>query len=118
MGFARYDLRTAQAMVRTKRYRYVIFCSQQAIEKCLKALIAARTGKMPPRIHDLERLADVAGVTLSLEDKRFFLLLTQFYIESRYASPASGKTRITRAATAREVLRQTRKAMEWLRSML
>ena len=118
MGLARYDLRTAQAMLRTKRYRYVVFCAQQAIEKCLKALIAARTGKMPPRIHDLERLADIAGVTLSLEDKRFFLLLTQLYIESRYASPASGKTWTAGAAAAREVFRQARKAMEWLSSML
>ena len=40
---ARYDLETAQAMMESGRYLYVLFCCQQAVEKMLKALIANQT---------------------------------------------------------------------------
>lgn len=55
---ARYDLDTAGAMLSSGRYLYVVFCCQQAVEKALKALIVVRTGEMPPRLHNLPRLAE------------------------------------------------------------
>jgi hypothetical protein len=54
---ARYDLDTARAMLDAGRYLYVVFCCQQAVEKILKALIAQRSKELPPRIHQLVRLA-------------------------------------------------------------
>jgi len=35
-----YDIETSRVMLRLKRYLYVVFCCQQALEKSLKALIA------------------------------------------------------------------------------
>ena len=58
---SRYDLETAKAMLDAGRYLYVLFCCQQAVEKMLKALIAKRTKALPPRLHNLMRLADVAS---------------------------------------------------------
>lgn len=55
---ARYDLETASAMLSSGRYLYVVFCGQQAVEKALKALIVERTGEMPPRLHNLPKLAE------------------------------------------------------------
>jgi len=59
---ARYDLETADAMLKAGRYLYVLFCCQQAVEKALKAVIVRRTGELPPRVHNLLRLADVAEI--------------------------------------------------------
>jgi HEPN domain-containing protein len=58
---ARYDLDTADAMFKAGRFLYVLFCCQQAIEKALKAVIVKKTGELPPRIHNLLRLAETAG---------------------------------------------------------
>ncbi|MBN1918828.1 MAG: HEPN domain-containing protein [Verrucomicrobia bacterium] len=66
---AEYDLETARAMLDAGRSLYVLFCCQHAIEKALKALIVERTGELPPRIHNLPRLADAAGLELNGEGR-------------------------------------------------
>ncbi|RKY35434.1 MAG: hypothetical protein DRP78_05455 [Candidatus Omnitrophota bacterium] len=48
-----YDLETAEAMLKTKRYLYVAFMCQQALEKILKALYVQIEAKLPPRTHNL-----------------------------------------------------------------
>ncbi len=69
---ARYDLDTAHAMLNSKRYLYVVFCCQQAIEKSIKAIILSKTQKFPPRLHNLLRLAEIAEIEIE-EDTRAFL---------------------------------------------
>jgi len=59
---ARYDLDTARAMLQSQRFLYVLFCCQQAIEKMLKAVIASRTGELPPRSHNLMQLTRHANL--------------------------------------------------------
>jgi len=61
---ARYDLDTASAMLSTGRYFYVMFCCQQAIEKCFKAMYSQKHNELPPRIHTLSTLAEHCGVQL------------------------------------------------------
>ncbi len=40
---------TARALLKSRRYLYVLFMCQQALEKLLKAHVTARTGEFPPR---------------------------------------------------------------------
>ena len=47
-SLAEYDLATAKAMLQTKRYLYVAFMCQQAIEKILKACYVQRLVSTPP----------------------------------------------------------------------
>ena len=84
----------------------------------LKALIAERTSKMPPRIHDLVRLAGLCGVTLTEELEDLLLLLNRSYFESRYAPDVPRPATIVRAAKAQRAYQQTRMTARWLRSML
>jgi HEPN domain-containing protein len=79
-----YDIETAKAMLATGRYLYVLFCCQQAVEKMLKALIAQRTRELPPRLHNLMRLAEFASLTIPEDTAHLFRRLTDFYIASRY----------------------------------
>jgi HEPN domain-containing protein len=81
---SRYDIETAHAMLDAGRYLYVPFCCQQAVEKMLKALIAKRTGALPPRLHNLMRLAEVAPLTVPEDTAHLFRRLSDFYIASRY----------------------------------
>ena len=57
-----YDLDTAKAMLDAGRYLYVGYMCQQTVEKLLKAMIAQQNKENLP-IHNLNRLAEVAGIT-------------------------------------------------------
>ena len=64
LDIADYDIETASAMLKTGRYLYVGFMCHQVIEKALKAVIArnCKEGEMPPKIHHLLKLADLANL--------------------------------------------------------
>lgn len=75
---ADYDLETAEAMYKSRRYLYVTFMCQQAVEKLIKAIITLRIGVVPPRTHDLSKLATVAKIDkdLNKEQNNFLAELT------------------------------------------
>ena len=62
-----YDLDTAKAMLDARRYLYVAYMCQQAVEKLLKAIIAQH-GKENLPIHNLNRLAELAELSDELEE--------------------------------------------------
>ncbi len=115
---AQYDLDTADAMYEAERHVYVLFCCQQAIEKAIKAVIVKKTGEMPPRIHNLLRLAEVAGIESDQEQTHLLTRLSGYYIQSRYPEEirAAGAT-ITREL-AREVLSKTEQTVKCVLSIL
>lgn len=84
MDASHYDLETARALLKSKRYLYVLFMCQQSLEKLLKAHVAARTEEFPPRIHNLVRLGEVAAFDFSEEEKKFLERLSLYYLQSRY----------------------------------
>lgn len=115
---ARYDLETAVAMFRSRRYLYVLFVCQQAIEKMLKALVVRVTGELPPRTHRLMRLADMARLPLSESQIDLLRRLSAFYIESRYPSDAVSLVTTLDRAAAQDYLQQTRELFRWLAAQL
>jgi len=66
-----YDLDTAQAMLDSRRYIYAVFMCHLAVEKALKAIVLKRTGKHPPRTHNLVYLLELAGTSLNNEQVDF-----------------------------------------------
>lgn len=114
---AKYDLDTAEAMFSSRRYQYVLFCCQQAVEKMLKSIIADRTSSLPPRVHQLMRLAEVASIKVPDERAGFLRELSVYYIESRYPEEQSQITGQVGQEMAKEVLRQTEETIQWLESI-
>ncbi len=116
---ARYDLETAKAMLACGRYLYVLLCCQQAVEKALKALIVRRTGQFPPRVHNLARLAQAAGVEPPDTDRADFLAeLSAYYVQTRYPEEIQSLRERDIAETAADTLRKTEEVAKWLFSML
>jgi HEPN domain-containing protein len=113
-----YDLDTADAMLASGRYLYVVFCCQQAAEKMLKAIIVQRTGELPPRIHNLLRLADLAEVGLDEEKILLCGALVGYYIQSRYPAEMEDLAAKSHARESRILLCNTKEMIEWLQSML
>jgi HEPN domain-containing protein len=62
LDIADYDIETAEAMYKTKRWLYVAFMCHQTIEKTLKAYWSFVRDDMPPKTHNHMRLADECGL--------------------------------------------------------
>ena len=80
----KYDLDTAESMLKTGRYVYIIFMCHLAIEKALKALIVEKTGKMPPKIHNLIRLIKLGNAELNSHQLKFVSRLSLASVVTRY----------------------------------
>ena len=105
-------------MFDTGRYLYVLFCCQQAVEKMLKALIAQRTSELPPRLHNLMRLAEVASLTIPGDTAHLFRKLTDFYIASRYPEELEGAAWRVDASQVQQTYVATEEALRWLSAIL
>ena len=109
------DLAAARSLLESGHPRHGLFFAHLAIEKMLKAHVAKATGEVPPRIHDLLRLADVAGVSLPHERRQFLARFQQYCLEGRY--PDFQPTRPSQAE-AESVLRDAQEVLLWLRNLL
>ena len=88
LKLADYDFETAKAMLKGSRFLYVGFMCHQAIEKVIKAVIAidCAEGEMPPKIHDLRKLAVKAKIfdLMTEQQQNFLFYLNPMNIEARY----------------------------------
>jgi len=69
------DFAAAQSLLEKGHLRHALFFAHLALEKMLKALVTQRTREVPPRIHNLLRLASLAGLEIRSEQK---ILLGRF----------------------------------------
>ncbi|HHT9117283.1 MAG TPA: HEPN domain-containing protein [Candidatus Hypogeohydataceae bacterium YC38] len=110
LNLARYDMDTAVSMYKAKRYLYVLFSCQQAVERMLNALVVKSKGEFPPGTHDLLHLAELAQLELKREDKEFLGMLSFYYVHSRYSQDTSEATK----NIARDCLEKTRGVLKCL----
>ena len=113
-----YDLETAAAMLAAGRYLYVLFMCQQALEKMLKGHVLKITREFPPRIHNLVRLMELAGLKPGDEKERFLEKLNYYYIESRYPEEKKSISVEINKKLAKEYLDKTREIWQWLKEKL
>ncbi|KJS82381.1 MAG: DNA-binding protein [Peptococcaceae bacterium BICA1-8] len=78
------DYCTMQNLYTSKDYHWSLFMGHLVIEKLLKALYIKNIDNNVPRIHDLLRLAEKAGIETTEEQKDDLDLITTFNIRARY----------------------------------
>jgi HEPN domain-containing protein len=122
LDLTEYDIETAKAMLSTGRFLYVGFMCHQVIEKALKAVIARDCvdDKIPPKIHDLRKLGEKAGLftRLSEAQKETIGKLNPLNIEARYPEY---KNRIAVNLTSdicQELINETEGLLCWIKEQL
>jgi HEPN domain-containing protein len=120
VGLSDYDLETAEAMLRTKRYLYVGFMCHQTIEKIFKACYTKMTETTPPYIHKLVSLAQKGGFykLLSEEQKTFVDKLDPLNIKTRYPDYKSRLARQLTPDVCIQILEQTKNLQKWTKEQL
>ncbi|MBI5814418.1 MAG: HEPN domain-containing protein, partial [Nitrospinae bacterium] len=67
------------------RNRHGLFFVHLALEKILKAHVCKFTNDIPPKSHNIIKLAELAGIELTGQQKADFNIINGFNIEGRYA---------------------------------
>ena len=81
---ANHDLDVAETLFQSKKYDWCLFIAHLVLEKLLKAFYVKNVGELPPRIHDLVRLADMAKVEFDEDTLLFLDAVNTFNISTRY----------------------------------
>ena len=79
------DWKTALGLFQIKRYDAALFFCHLTLEKLLKGLTVLQTRKTPPFIHDLERLALIARLDLTVGQINDLKAISAFNIAGRYS---------------------------------
>ena len=115
------DLDTATVMFNSKKYMYVSFMCQQAIEKLSKGIYVYIFDKEAPFTHNINIiLKDIEKVTNSKEYSKYeslFATLTSFYIIGRYDVYKQKVSKDLDNKSSKEILNKSKEAFIWLKSL-
>jgi len=82
---AAHDLEAAESLFQSEKYDWCLFLGHLVLEKALKALyVNANDNKLPPRIHNLTKLADLSALALTEEQRLFLDKINDFNLDVRY----------------------------------
>ena len=109
------DIEVAEILCEKGRFRHGLFFAHLAVEKLLKAHVTRQTCAVPPKIHNLVRLAEMAGLSLRYEQDAWLRRFNMYQLEGRY--PDMAQAVVDRAA-AEKRLADAKEFLEWLTAQL
>jgi HEPN domain-containing protein len=82
---ADHDLSAAESLFQSEKYDWCLFIGHLVLEKTLKAIfVQTNENKVPPKTHNLVKLAEISLLNLTDEQKMFLGEVNDFNLESRY----------------------------------
>ena len=111
---AEYDLQTAESMLNSERFVYVVFMCHLSIEKMLKAIAAEVARKTPPKTHSLIYLIKLSKVNLPQELFDFVTKINNASIVTRYPEDFSKLLDAYPKDVVREYLAKTKEVIRCL----
>jgi HEPN domain-containing protein len=92
----------------------------QSIEKMLKALFTDRFNGLPPKTHNLPKLAELTGIKdeLSEEQDDFLYDMDPMNIEARYPDYKNDLKKLLTESKTHEMLLETDRLLKWLKARL
>lgn len=109
------EMEAARALFAKKHIRQGLFWLHLTIEKMLKAHVCKQTRDLAPRIHNLVRLSDLAGLTMEKDEIKFLGLLNDFNIEGRYSEMHCA---IPQKKQLQDIIRRAEEMLIWLNKQL
>jgi len=109
------DFAAAQSLLEKGHFRHSLFFAHLALEKMLKAHVTKRIKDIPPRIHNLVRLAEIANLNLDQEQEQLLREFGFYQLEGRY--PDFEEILLESGFTEEEISRAKR-MLSWLKKQL
>ena len=119
LDLAKEDIPVAQSLLGSGHLLYAGFITHLAVEKALKARIESG-GKTPPKIHNLNSLADMGGVLGSMTEEQTGLLdlLNPLQIEARYPAHKKQIADMLTAEVCADMIKRAKEMIEWIGQQL
>ncbi len=101
----------AAYLIKGKRIWLGLFALHLAVEKALKAHVIKETKDIPPFIHNLPKLAEVANLNLSEKYKNLLADLNPYNIRGRYQESLGSPPPMSEVNA---MMKQAKELFEWL----
>ncbi len=107
-------------MLKSKRFLYVGFMCNQAVEKIFKAYYVKTKKEQPPYTHKLIRLAEESNLykTMSEEQKDFIFMVTPLNVEARYPTQKKDIFESLNKGKCKEIIIKTEEMIKWIKQKL
>ena len=115
---AAHDLDVAETLFRNQKYDWCLFIGHLVIEKTLKAFYVRDKQEMPPKIHNLLRLAENTKLALDKEQLQFLAEVNRFNIEARYNDYKFKFQKLCTAEFTEQQFSKIKEMYEWLLSRM
>lgn len=107
--------KTALGLFELKHYDSCLFFCHLTIEKTLKGLVVQKTKKLAPYIHHLEKLAELAELEITDEQRKNLRVITRFNISGRYDDVKYNFYKIADKLYAEKYLKISKELILWLK---
>lgn len=111
---AAHDLDVAETLFLNQKYDWCLFIGHLVIEKTLKAFYVRDKQEMPPKIHNLVRLAENTKLALDKEQLQFLAEVNRFNIEARYNDYKFKFQKLCTAEFTEEQFSKIKEMYKWL----
>ena len=114
------DLKTAKVLFDNKQFLWMGFICHLIVEKAIKAMVASKTTEMPPKIHRLDKLAELADIYNELTETQKDLIdkLTPLQIEGRYPEYKERINALLTKQYCEQLLAETEGFVCWIKKQL
>jgi HEPN domain-containing protein len=112
---SQYDLKTAEHMLKTGRYIYVLFMCHLSVEKLLKGLYEAILKKIAPKTHNLIYLLNATGIELAEQHLETLESLNDLSIVTRYPEDIDAMVKAFKRKKVADYLKKTKEMIKWLK---
>ncbi len=112
---SQYDLKTAEHMLKTGRYIYVLFMCHLAVEKLLKALYEAVLKKNAPKTHNLIYLLKTSEIEIPEKHLETLESLNDLSIVTRYPEDIDAMVKAFKRKKVEDYLKKTKELLRWLK---
>ena len=110
------DFQVARDLFKLKYYSQCLFFCHLSVEKLLKGMVVEKINDFAPYTHDLQRLAEIAGISLDSEQEQILEVISTFNVAGRYprAKLEFYKT-YNNTGRAQKYLETTDNLLKWLK---
>ena len=116
---AEHDFATSETLFESGKYDWALFMGHLVLEKTIKALFVKNNdNKIPPKVHNLVLLSELANFKINDETKFFFDRVNDFNLEVRYPEYKNEFYKLCTKEFAEENLTKIKETYNWIKSQL
>ncbi|MDQ3020582.1 MAG: HEPN domain-containing protein [Bacteroidota bacterium] len=119
---ADYDFKTAEAMLESRRYVYVVFMCHLSIEKALKGVFAKVYNENPVRTHNLlyllNKIQEKTDFDIDGDNFEVIKVLNSVSVPTRYPEDLYELLKDFKLKETKKLITQTSKLLKWLKEKL